>query len=267
MLKRGRILRDTNSGDGLLAVEGKQVAFSLESNWRSDEPPRVGAYVDITFNEDGTLTTVVCVDEKTLAKEQASKVMGQMTTMGKAGANSLLERVGVHTLAGVAVLAIAWLYFSTVSVQVSGSYAPSASFYEVLKLINSKNNDISSLGNLKYASSGIYGFVMWIVLLAPVAAHFVKSKWSTFSYFGPLTYMVGIGLTIYFGVRNSIDKAVGFASSFAGADPQMQNQMNQMMSEALSMALKAISLGMGFYIGLAVSVYFAYVGFKALKLK
>ena len=266
MFKRGRILRDTNAGDGLLAVEGRQIAFSLETNWTSDEPPRVGAYVDVMLNDDGTLASVVFVDEKTLAKEQASKVLDQVATMGKAGASTLLEKVGFHTLGAVAVLAVAWYFLSTVSVQVSGSYAPSATFYEVLKLINSRNNDISSIGNLSRANAGLYGFVMWAVLLAPIVAHFVKSKWSTFAYFAPLAYTATIGATVYFGVRSSIGQAAGFASSFAGSDPQVQNQINQMVSQAISMAFQAISLGLGFYIGLAVSVYLAYVGFKAYKL-
>lgn len=266
MFKRGRILRDTNAGDGLLSLEGRQIPFTLESNWTSDEPPRVGAYVDVSFNEDGTLASVVFVDEKTLAKEQASKVLDQFTTMGKAGASTLLEKVRFHTLAAVAALAVAWYFLSAVSVQVSGSYAPSASFYEVLKLINSRNNDISSIGNLGRASSGIYGFVMWAALLAPIGAHFLKSKWSSFAYFGPLAFTAIIGAIMYFGVRSTISEAAGFASSFAGNDPQMQNQINQMVSQAISMAFQSISLGLGFYIGLVVSLYLAYVGFKAYKL-
>jgi hypothetical protein len=53
MKKRGRILKDTNSGPGLLSAEGVQYSFTLEGMWRSDYPPRPGMIVDVVFDAEG----------------------------------------------------------------------------------------------------------------------------------------------------------------------------------------------------------------------
>jgi hypothetical protein len=53
MAKRGIILRDVKDGSGLLAVDGKQYSFLLESMWHSQVTPKVGMPVDVTFNSDG----------------------------------------------------------------------------------------------------------------------------------------------------------------------------------------------------------------------
>ncbi len=50
MTQRGRVLRDTNTGPGLVTVDGKQFAFMLEEMWRSDVPPRM-AWQSTTFRK------------------------------------------------------------------------------------------------------------------------------------------------------------------------------------------------------------------------
>ena len=50
-MKRGRILRDTNSGPGIVSVDGTQKSFSLEQHWRSATPPKVGGFErPVTFS-------------------------------------------------------------------------------------------------------------------------------------------------------------------------------------------------------------------------
>ena len=58
MVWRGRILRDTNSGPGLLAVNGKQYTFTLEDMWQSEVPPRPGMVVEVSFGAQGAPSTV-----------------------------------------------------------------------------------------------------------------------------------------------------------------------------------------------------------------
>lgn len=41
-MSRGKILRDTNAGPGLIFLDGRQLQFTLEEHWRSSTPPKVG---------------------------------------------------------------------------------------------------------------------------------------------------------------------------------------------------------------------------------
>ena len=42
---RGRILRDTSTGDGLVYVDGKQYPFGLGNIWKSEIPPKINAVI------------------------------------------------------------------------------------------------------------------------------------------------------------------------------------------------------------------------------
>ena len=75
MTKRGRILRDTNVGPGMLTADGTQYNFTLEHMWISDVPPRVGMPVDVHFNAEGSLESVAAVSATQIAKEQAQKAL------------------------------------------------------------------------------------------------------------------------------------------------------------------------------------------------
>ena len=55
MRKRGKILRDTSTGPGLLMAEGQQYSFPLEGVWQSETPPRPGLVVDLDLGEDAVL--------------------------------------------------------------------------------------------------------------------------------------------------------------------------------------------------------------------
>lgn len=56
--KRGKILRDTSAGLGLLIVEGQQYPFSLNHLWKSDLLPQVGMVVEAEFNREGQLIAI-----------------------------------------------------------------------------------------------------------------------------------------------------------------------------------------------------------------
>ena len=53
MNHRGRILRDTNAGPGIVSLDGKQFSFTLETLWMSDIPPRPGMVVEASFRRAG----------------------------------------------------------------------------------------------------------------------------------------------------------------------------------------------------------------------
>jgi len=56
--KRGKVLRDTSQGSGLLIVEGQQFPFSLADLWKSPQPPKIGMIVEAEFNRDGQLIAI-----------------------------------------------------------------------------------------------------------------------------------------------------------------------------------------------------------------
>jgi len=56
--KRGKVLRDTSKGSGLLIVEGQQYPFSLTDLWKSPQPPKIGMIVEAEFNRDGQLVAI-----------------------------------------------------------------------------------------------------------------------------------------------------------------------------------------------------------------
>lgn len=56
--KRGKVLRDTSKGPGLLIIEGQQYPFSLSDLWKSDQPPKIGMIVEAEFNRDGQIVAI-----------------------------------------------------------------------------------------------------------------------------------------------------------------------------------------------------------------
>lgn len=253
---RGKIMRDTNAGPGIIFVNGEQKPFTLETHWKSSTPPRVGAVVEIGLDAQGNVATVSLVDEASLAKEQAQKALNLASENGKQYLGILVARVGMPTLVAIGLLTIAWLFFATITVQILDSYSESISFYDVLKLVNSGGN-LQWVGSIKYAESGFYGFLMYAAILAPVAPHFHSNKYLQLCYCAPLIYMVGIGLSMYISIRHHVSDAQGMASGMVG-----QQAVEKMISEMISMTLKAISMGLGFYISALVATYLAAIGVK-----
>jgi hypothetical protein len=258
-MARGKIMRDTNAGPGIVSLNGEQKPFTLEDHWRSDSPPKVGGVVDVEVDAEGQVTRVTMVDEATLAKEQVNKVVGIASEKGKQALGILLARVGASTLLAVVGLAISWLFLSAISVQISSGYGLSITFYDVLKLINI-GGSLDGIGGLEQASAGFYGFLFLVVLIMPLTPHFHNNKYLSLSYCAPLAYMLVVALVVYWNIRQQVSQAKGLATVMGG--PQGAVMAEQMMSQMMSMTMKAISLGMGFYFAIAISLYLAVIGAK-----
>ena len=254
-MARGKIMRDTNAGPGIVSINGEQMQFTLETHWKSDSPPKVGGVVDVELDATGQVSSVTAVDDTTLAKEQANKAIGIASEKGKQAFGDLVKRVGAPTLAAVAALFIGWMFLSFLSIQISQGYKLGISFYDVLKMVNTGGN-LNGVGSLKYSSAGFYGFLMYVSILAPLAPHFHKNKYLSLGYLAPLAYILIIALAVYWNIREQISQANGMASAFGG------RQAAEMMSQIMSMTWQAVSLGLGFYLSLAVSIYLAVVGIK-----
>ena len=113
MVRRGRILRDTNSGPGVLSVDGRQYTFALEDMWRSEVPPRLGMMVNVNFDGEGAPSSVFAVPESEIMREQAQRARSRQTE-GRYIAVLAPRR---STLIALSLLGAAWFLLVCVSIR------------------------------------------------------------------------------------------------------------------------------------------------------
>ena len=245
MKKRGKILRDTSAGAGLLMAEGQQYPFSLEGVWRSEEAPRVGMVADVELNERGEIVSIATVPESQLAREQAEVAMAAARERGAALASGAVARFGIPSLVGAAALIIGWWMLPAVSVNVFGS-SGHITFWQVLGFVNA-GNLMGGFGAGGSPSTGIYGLLAVVAVGGPFVHHFCTDRRASLGALLPLLFMLLVGLM----VRNALAGAMGGGP--AGAFSEFANQ-------ARDEAMKAVSIGSGVYISLIASLYFAVTG-------
>jgi hypothetical protein len=248
MAKRGKILRDANAGPGLLIVEGQQYPFSLEGVWKSEVPARPGLVVEVELNGN-QVVGITAIPDSQLAKEQAEAAMAVAKEKGAALASGLVAKFGVPNLVAAGLLIVGWFFLSTASLDASIFGKMSFTFWDVLGFLNAKNA-LEALGAGGHApSAGIYGFFAIVCLVGPFLSYFWKDKRAHLGGLLPLVFMVIVGLM----VRSSIHSAFGGNAS---------GQFAEMQQQAQDEAMKAISLGMGAYLSILASLYFAGAGAK-----
>jgi hypothetical protein len=248
MKKRGKILRDPNTGPGLLIVEGRQYPFVLENIWRSEVPPKPGLPVDVEFDQSGQITAITAVAESQVAKEQAEIALKAAKEKGGALFGQIVAKVGLLNLVAGAVLIISWLWLTAVSLQVPFLGKIEFTFWQVLGFLNSKNV-LDVMERNGHPSAGIYGFFAFVCLAGPFLHYFWKDKRAVLGGVLPLLFMVVVG----FMIQNSISSAMGgdTSSPYGAMAKQAQNEI-----------MNAISIGMGIYLSVLASLYFAGVSAK-----
>jgi hypothetical protein len=246
MKKRGKVLRDTSAGPGLLMVEGQQYPFALEGVWKSEAAPRSGLVVDVEFDQGGQIVAIIAVPESQLAKEQAEAVMAVAKEKGAALASGLVARFGVSTLVAEGLLIVGWFFLAAVSLDAPLLSKVQFTFWQVLGFLNSNNMLEAMGGGRNSPSTGIYGLLAIACLAGPFLSHFWKDKRANLGAALPLAFMLIVALM----VRSSVHSALGGASNAEGMFAEMQQR-------AQDEAMKAISLGMGAYLSVLVSLYFA----------
>lgn len=259
---RGKILRDTNSGAGIVFVNGEQKQFTLEQHWKSATAPVVNQTVDVELSATGEVLAISLVDETALAKEQAQQMAGEAVVRARKLSNYVLATVGPVTLGAVLLLLLSWTCLNFVSISISRGYSEGANLYEILKLANA-GEGISALGGGKHASAGVYGWLMWAAALLPLLPCLLKHKFAWAANFAPLVFMLAVGYSIYAAIQKQVGVASSMGGMFGGA--QALQMAEKMASEMVSAAVRAMSLGLGFYISVAVALYFCYVGVTSKK--
>jgi hypothetical protein len=243
MTKRGKIMRDTSTGPGMVWVEQQQYPFSVGAQWRSATPPAVGMTVDVEFATEGGLATITPVSESQIAKEQAEAVMNAAREKGGAVVSSAIARFGLPLLIATALLIVGWFFLSAVSVEALFGKI-SFTFWQVLGFLNSDNALQAVMQGQGGPSAGLYGFLAIIALLGPFVRFFWKDARAHLAGLLPLLFMLFVAIM----VRSSIHSMTDGAADGPLADMQRQAQ-DEMMS--------AIKIGFGSYLSLLVSLYLA----------
>src|SRR5580698_1840329 len=252
MTKRGKILRDTSVGNGLVVVDGQQYPFMLEGTWRSEVPPAVGMTVDAEFNDAGQIVSLLVVQDSQLNKEQAQAALIAAKGKGAEIFSGIVARVGAVNLAAIVLLILAWLCLRAVSIQ-SPASAFNFTFWQLLGFVNDKNAlEVVMAGTGSY-STGIHGFLAFVCLLGPFVRYFWKDKLAVLGGVLPLLFMLIVGMIAH----SSLNSAMGVGA--AGVDPNdpMVKEMTQQVSQMFS-----VSIGFGVYLSVLLCLYFAAMGVK-----
>lgn len=245
MSKRGRVLRDPSNGPGLLIVEGQQHTFSLEGTWKSLTMPKPGLDVDVEFNLDGTVNSVLAVSESQLAKEQAERTLNAAKEKGSALAASAVAKFGTPTLAATGVLVLGWFFLNALSYDAGFVGKVNFTFWHVLGFLNSPGG-LEGLANVREGgSAGIYGLLALLALAGPFVGGVWKDKRALLGGALPLVFMVMVAIL----VRSAITSTTrGMPSEIAEA--------------ATAELTKGISFGMGAWLSMLAA---AYLGFTSVK--
>jgi hypothetical protein len=248
MAKRGRVLRDPSVGAGLLMVEGQQYPFALEGVWKSEAAPKPGLAVDVEFDASGRVAGIAVVPESQIAKEQAEVALKAAKEKGGQIFGQIVAKVGMANLVAGLVLPISWWFLTAVSIQLPFAGKLEFTFWQALGFLNA-NNILEVMERNGHPSTGIYGFVALVCMLAPFVQYFWKDKRAALGALLPLVFMVIVGITI----RSSINSAIG--GGIGGTYGEIPREAQDEIS-------KAISIGMGIYLSVLASLYFAVAGLK-----
>ncbi len=245
MRKRGKILRDTSAGPGLLMAEGQQYSFPLEGVWQSETPPRPGLVVDVDLGEDEVVRAVTAVPESQIAKEQAEQALAAARAKGGAIASSIVARFGISTLVAVSLVILGWFFLSTISYNAGFAGKMDFTFWRILAFINS-GNTLEGLSTLQgNGSAGFYGLLAILSLAGPFIGYAWKDKRALLGGSLPLLFMLLVAVL----VRKAL---VGMTS---GAP-------SELMDMARNEIMKQISVGMGAYLSVLAALYLAFNSVK-----
>lgn len=243
MLQRGRILRDTTSGVGLISANGNQYEFKLEGMWRSDISPQQNMVVDFELDDAGKITSLSAVNETDLAKEQAEKAMLAVKEKGLSAINGISSSVSKPVLIASATLLVSWFFLNTIWLQIDRNNQIVISFWNLLGLANSSGG-LDTLMSLASGDNnkGIYGLLAIASLAGPFIYHFWKTSIAHIGNCMPLITML--------------------LAAFSLASSALNASSSQFGNQVAMEVLKATHLGAGFYLGLISSIFLAFVGLK-----
>jgi hypothetical protein len=239
--RRGKVLRDTTTGQGLLIVEGQQYRFSRTGEWKSECAPRSGQVVDIELDSQGKVFSVTVVPDSQLAMEYAEGQTASKRPTGRNLASTVIARIGLPSLAAAGLLAAAWFFLISASIEVPFPGRLEFTFWEMLGFLNSGKFS-ESFDGTGGPSSGLYGFVAIVALTGPFVQLVWKDRRALFGGFLPLLFIVAVGIAIRANLHGGIRDQSHLGS------------------------LKSLSPGLGAYLSIFIGLYFAFASARSLAL-
>ncbi len=189
-IKRGKVLRGTGSGPGLLTVSARQYTFVLEGMWQSEEPPQPGMTVDVDFDADGAPIAIRAISDNQLAKEQAAASLADAREKGGRLATSIVDRFGKSSLIAEGLLILGWFYLPLLTVRAPfGGEVQSRTLWQILGIVSASDPmvAISGAGD-GGGSSGLYGILGIIALAGPFISFFWKDRRAVLGNLLPLVF-------------------------------------------------------------------------------
>jgi hypothetical protein len=252
MTKRGKVLRDTDSGLGLVTVDGQHFQFGLEGVWPGESPPVPGMAVQVDFAPDASITSMTPVLDSQIAKEQAEAMVGMAKEKGKVIASAAIAKVGLPIPIATGLLMIGWFFLSAISVQTLLGKVD-LTFWQLLGFLNSGSGFEAVMEGRGGGSAGFYGFLALITLAGPFLPFVWKDKRAVAGGLLPLVFMIMAATML----RSSLNNALG-------AD--VSGPLGDLARQAREETMRAISIGFGSYLSGLVSFYFAGVAGKKFLL-
>lgn len=254
MTRRGRILRDTAAGAGLVVVDGTQLPFTLESMWTSETPPVSGMVVDVEV-DGGSVVTIAAVPEGQLAREQAERALTGAKERGAALANVAVARFGVPALVAAAALIVGWLFLTAGSLTTPLGRID-LTFWDVLGAVNSGAEGMVRRMTGSRASTGIYGFLAVLAIAGPFLTAAWKDRRAHLAGLLPMLLMLVVAWKVWH-LGGSVDTSA--ASQFGAAGADFAGSIADRVRDEVR---RSISIGAGAYVSGAAAVYFAMVSVR-----
>jgi hypothetical protein len=216
MKKRGKILRDTLSGPGLLMMDGRQYRYVLEGVWKSEIQPKPGLAVDVELGADGIVKSVTAVDEAQLAREEAASTMIQVRHNP---AGPLPSRIDLPHLAAAGLLAASWFLLPAASIQFPFPGRLDLTFWQILEFLNAGgvSEFLDARGN---SGVGFYGAVTLLAWSGPLFHRGWKNPRALFGGLLPLVFTIVVGLVFRGSIVNTSGRLIslgvgGYLSTLA----------------------------------------------------
>jgi len=276
-IRRGRVLRDTAVGDGLIFVDGDTYPFQLERFWRSEVAPRVNMAVDVEFGSDGRIASIRAVPGAQLfgdhtaqaldvAQSAARKMASEFNQRGAPALQQAIRRIGGSKIIAVCVLVLGWysLHFLVINLDALGKL--SLTFHDVLKVLNSGilSGDFTALLQAQSANplaaqaAGWYGFMAFIAAATPLITPFLKDRRLQLADAAPLLVLGLVALVAYLQVRTAIHGAQSALGQLGAGDAADTRQLGEQVRQGIA---SAVSVGLGTYASVIASLYLAAGGY------
>lgn len=280
-IRRGRVLRDTAVGDGLVFVDGDTYPFQLERLWRSEIAPRVNMAVDVEFGSDARIDSIRAVPGAQLFGDQTAQALGAaqsaarkaVSEFNQRGAPVLqqaLRRVGATKLIAVCALALGWFSLHLLVISLGDMGKLSLTFYDVLGILNSGilGGDLRTLllaqssNPLAEQAAGLYGFAASAAVFLPLSTPFLKDRRLQLLDAAPLLVLGVAGAIACSQVTTAIHTAQAALGALGVGSSAETQQLEQQVRHSIA---GAVSVGLGAYISALSCVYLAACGYLRFR--